>query len=569
VRTYGRLRYGVDDHGRGWWAIGLEPHVMIKVKRLFPRANPHRTGALIVADTPEVARDIEWMTERWPLDCDDRALHRLKLRADEHRSIEEQIDAILAGHLPPDEWREPARPPRDYQLAADAIAARTGRLLCLDEVGLGKTFTSLLRLRDPHALPALVVTLTHLPRQWQGELQRSLPWLTSHILRRTTPYDPTKLRGIDKQPDVLITSYSKLPGWAAHLAGQVKTVIYDEVQELRHEGTNRYAAAGQVADHATFRIGLSATPIHNYGDEVYNVVSVLDADVLGTREEFLREWCHSSGNGKHIVNEPKALGTYLRDSGVMIRRTRHDVGRELPDAINVPHVVDLDEGVLADLEAQNEVAMFAERMMSRLATRTDRFRAAGELDWRLRHATGVAKAPYVAEFVKLLLESEERIVLWGWHRDVYDDWLERLKAYNPVLYTGSESAAGKDRSARAFMGGDARVLMMSLRSGAGLDGLQEWAKVGVFGELDWSPATHTQCVGRLRRDGMGDDPVVAYYLVAETGSDPVVMDVLGVKRRQSDPLLDPDAPLLTAAEDTSDRIRRLALDVLRRRGGHG
>jgi hypothetical protein len=565
-RTYGRLRWGVDRAGRGAFALWLEPHVMIKVKRLLPRVEQHRTGAVIVKDTPEIARDIEWIHDRWPIDMDDRAFHRLKLRADEHRAITEKVTDILAGHLPPTGWREVAGEPRDYQLAADAVIATTGGLLCTDEVGLGKTLTALLRLRDPNALPALVVTLTHLPKQWLDELNDWLPWLTGHVLRRTTPYDPTTLRSVKRPPDVLITSYSKLPGWAAHLAGQVRTVIFDEVQELRHDTTNRYAAAGMVADAAAFKIGLSATPIHNYGDETYSVVSVLNKDVLGTKDEFLREWCHPIGNSKHAVIDPHALGSYLRDSGVMLRRTRAEVGRELPEAIPIPHVVDLDEGQLAQLEANADIAMFAELVVNRLTSRTDRFRAAGELDWRLRHATGVAKAPYVAQFVKMLLESEERVCLWGWHRDVYDIWLEALADHTPVLYTGSESAAGKARSARAFMGGDARVLIMSLRSGAGLDGLQKWCRVGAFGELDWSPATHTQCIGRLRRDGMDvNDPVVAYYLVAESGSDPVVMDVLGVKRRQSDPMLDPDAPVLATTVDTTDRVRRLAQQVLARR----
>ena len=43
-----------------------------------------------------------------------------------------------------------------------------------------------------------------------------------------------------------------------------------------------------------------------------------------------------------------------------------------------------------------------------------------------------------------------------------------------------------------FIDGDARVLMMSLRSGAGLDGLQEVSHTAVFGELDWSPGVHRQ-----------------------------------------------------------------------------
>lgn len=54
----------------------------------------------------------------------------------------------------------------------------------------------------------------------------------------------------------------------------------------------------------------------------------------------------------------------------------------------------------------------------------------------MRQATGIAKAPYVLEFVRMLVESGESVMLYGWHRDVYNIWLERLAEFNPVMYTG-------------------------------------------------------------------------------------------------------------------------------------
>lgn len=560
MKTFGELRHGTLGP-KPVWQLTVEPHVAVKVKRLFPRAQQSHTGPILIYDTPEVARDLEWVLTRWPLDVTADTLQRLTAGADAHRATEETVQRILEGHTPPDGWREPIREPRHYQSEAAAIIQATGRLLVLDELGLGKTFTALLTLRNPAALPALVVTLTHLPAQWLAELDRSLPWLTGHVIASRTPYDPTEKRGVDRQPDVLVTNYAKLDGWGDHLAGQVRTVIFDEIQELRHNGTLKYTAARRIADGASYRVGLSATPVYNYGGELHNIVQVVAPDTLGSREEFLREWGSELGNGQVSVRDPKALGSYLRDQGVMLRRTRVQVGRELPDVVPIVHTIDTDEHQLEALLAEADVAGVARLILNAETSRDDRWRASGELDWKLRHATGVAKAAYVAAFVKLLLESEEKVVLFGWHRDVYDIWMKWLIPYRPVLYTGTESPQMKARAADAFINGDARVLVMSLRAGAGLDGLQEASHVAVFGELDWSPGVHAQCVGRLHRDGQ-NDPVLAYYLVSDSGSDPVVMDVLGVKRRQSDPIVDPDAPLVAQTVDTSDRIRRLAADVL-------
>jgi hypothetical protein len=74
---------------------------------------------------------------------------------------------------------------------------------------------------------------------------------------------------------------------------------------------------------------------------------------------------------------------------------------------------------------------------------------------------------------------------------------------------------------------------------------------------------HDQCIGRLHRDGQ-DDSVVAYFLVSETGADPPMVEVLNLKRMQSEPLRDPDGELFTAV-DRNDRIRQLAEQVMRKR----
>jgi hypothetical protein len=95
-----------------------------------------------------------------------------------------------------------------------------------------------------------------------------------------------------------------------------------------------------------------------------------------------------------------------------------------------------------------------------------------------------------------LLSSEGKLILFGWHRAVYAVWMERLADY-PVMYTGSESASAKAATIQRFLDGDARGLIMSLRSGAGIDGLQNVASTLVFGELDWSSGVHRQAIGRL------------------------------------------------------------------------
>jgi superfamily II DNA/RNA helicase len=157
-------------------------------------------------------------------------------------------------------------------------------------------------------------------------------------------------------------------------------------------------------------------------------------------------------------------------------------------------------------------------------------------------------------------------VLFGWHRAVYDVWLDKVAEFKPVLYTGSESANQKGAALDAFKNGDSRVLIMSLRSGSGVDSLQMVFKVAVFGELDWSPQVHEQGIGRLRRDGIGEPPV-AYFLVFEEGSDPAIAEVLQVKRQQGEQLVSPDGRLFENATAEVNRTRLLAEAAIARAAG--
>lgn len=569
--SYGRLRFG-DVDGVSCWELDAVPHVMMRVRRIFPRADATRRGPLLLKDTPEVAVDLEWLLDRFPMRTGDATRQYLEERAETARETERRVADILGGAPPvfDGELLEPARPARVYQQQAADVAFVTGQVVIVDDVGLGKTMTAQLMLQHPETLPALFVTLTHLPKQMLGELGKTFPTLTGHILRAGEPYDPfdgTSVRG--PVPQVLFTSYSKLARWQDVLAGRVRTVIYDEVQELRRVGPSldrpsyRYTAATHIARKAQWRVGLTATPVYNYADEIHTVFDVVAPDSLGTRAEFLREWSGTSKGNNAVIRDAGPLGQYLRDQGLMLRRTRTDVGRELTEPVQVEQPVDTDHDAIA--KAVEEIAGIAQLVLStNEADARDRFKAAGELDWKLRHATGVAKAPYVAAFVRLLLESEQRVVLYGWHRDVYAVWLAALRDYAPALYTGSESVSRKADSVQRFLDDDdpCRVLILSLRSGAGLDGLQQAASVCVFGELDWSPGVHEQCIGRLWRDGQ-DGTVVAYYMVSDDGADPLMIEALGVKQSQAEAIRNPDKALVGRVVDP-DRLRTLAAQVLER-----
>ncbi len=555
MTTHGTLRLE-----RGRWRVTCTPHVRLRLRRLFEGISKKEHDELTISDTLEHCRELAWFLQRFPLTMTSGDRARLEHGERRHREHEATVASMLAeGYVA--RAFDMATPPRDYQAVAAALLLQVESLLVADDVGLGKTATAICAITDPRMRPALVVTMAHLPSQWVDEFAKFAPGLTVHVLKKGKPYP------IAPFPDVIISSYHKLSGWADELAPRMRSVTFDEVQELRREGTNaeqltaKYAAAQHVAKAATFRLGLSATPIYNYGAEMFNVFRVLAPGRLGTKPEFEREWC--SGLSARI-DDPKAFGKYLRGAGLMLRRTRRDVSRELPPLTRIPHTVDADLQKLAAIETT--AAELARKILAETEEhRGDRLHASQELSMLLRQATGVAKAKHVAAFVRMLIESDERVALFGYHHEVYDIWRRELAEFRPAFYTGRESPTQKRAALAAFVHGDARCLVMSTRSGAGTDGLQHVCRTVVHGELDWSPAVIEQNIGRVCRDGQ-TEPVMAYFLLAECGSDPVIADVLGLKRQQAEGIRDPDADLVEELQVDDGHIRRLAEQYLERRG---
>jgi len=226
--------------------------------------------------------------------------------------------------------------------------------------------------------------------------------------------------------------------------------------------------------------------------------------------------------------------------------------------------------VIETVEYDHEEVDRVQELASVLATKVlhgsyyESGQAARELDIMLRQVTGISKAKQVAEYVKMLVESGESVLLAGWHREVYDIWNRELQHLNPVMYTGSESPSQKKKAKDDFICGNSNLMMISLRSGVGLDGLQRRGSIVVFGELDWSPAIHEQVIGRLNRDGQ-QQQVTAIFLVSNGGSDPGIVEMLGLKSSQASGILDPLLGAQIQHKDSS-RIKELARKYLKSKG---
>ena len=522
ARVYGTLSWNRRSR---CWVVKGDPSVTELCKRLFPGSAGARRGEARFTAHRRAVGDLCWLMLRFPLQVKLADLDRWDEAVREARryAIRQEKAARMPQAADPPEGSFEGRL-MDFQREGLAFLLQHDRCLLADEMGLGKTVQALAMLAADRLFPALIVPPPHLTLNWREEALRFLraegrpPRI--HIVTGLTPYDLP-------EADLYIMHYLLLRGWKEALpALPLRCVIFDEIQELRHAGTEKYSAASLLAESCERVYGLSGTPIYNRGGEIWNVINILDFHFLGDWESFSREWCY--GYGSAIVAKPDVLGDYLRREGLMLRRTKEQVLSQLPPKRRLVQELDWNDKVYAKLMAP-VIPQIVKWKTDAALTRQEKNILEETISQRARQATGVAKAPWVCQFVRALLEAGEKVLLFAHHHEVMDIYRQELKAFHPGFITGRETVSQKEQAVSRFMEGKTDLCCISLRAAAGLN-LQR-ATCVVFGELDWSPAVHSQAEDRAHRIGQ-QDSLLCYYLVAPAGSDASMQEALGLKVSQ-------------------------------------
>ena len=199
-----------------------------------------------------------------------------------------------------------------------------GRAMLCDEVGLGKTIEAGLVLAELMirglVRSVLVLVPPSLIEQWQGEMRRKFSIeLISHD-------DPAfRDRGPRPGPSSTASSPRSTPPSASRTArrswpGEWDMVIVDEAHHLRNRNTQAWKFASEIQKQ--FILLLTATPVQNNLEELFNLVTLLEPGLLSTARQFQRHFVDR--RDKLTPRNVDELHALLAE--VMIRNRRSTVG---------------------------------------------------------------------------------------------------------------------------------------------------------------------------------------------------------------------------------------------------
>ena len=535
-------------YNQGHWKIsGPQPAMM--AQRVIPDSYSRKAATIEIPDNMCNVEHIEWLMMRYPLEIKtlDRwtarteQLSDIRLRRINLKTIVQAIvDARFNGTL------------MDFQKEGlDFLLKTSGIALVADEMGLGKTIETLAYLvTEKDAFPCLVVAPLVTLINWQREIAKFIhresgkPFIVKTIRTGKSGdiIPQVKLAESEKgQPQIILINYDLVSKRRDDIAKiPFRTIVADECQNLRNPESLKSRALRELANLQTVkhRIGLSGTPCYNHGTEIWSICDFIYPGLLGTYVEFGKEFVNFWDPKKAVYAEKRGALFEILSQNIMIRRRKLDVLTNLPDKVRFRQTIQINEEYY-----QSEMEKHLEELNTKLAVAKSKtkFQAISELEAynsfanNERITAGVAKVPYVIQFIEEILETGEPVVVYCHHDAVYERLNSRLWKYNPVTVRGGQSDNQRQEAIDNFQNGETKLLIAGLRAGNVGINLTAAAYV-IFAELDWSPAIHRQAEDRLHRIGQ-KKTVFAYYLEGIKTLDEKVAEVLTSKKLELDEVL--------------------------------
>lgn len=169
-----------------------------------------------------------------------------------------------------------------------------------DEVGLGKTIEAGIIMSEYFSRSKkhlLVIAPASLRTQWKNELEEKFN-LPAQIIDNTTWQQPRRKKGVSPFDfeGVTIVSYNfVVQGTKDFSLYPWDLVVFDEAHKLRnfYKGDNKTANIIYKTFANTKKLLLTATPIQNSLMDIFSLVSLIDANILGNQDSFIETYMYT------------------------------------------------------------------------------------------------------------------------------------------------------------------------------------------------------------------------------------------------------------------------------------
>ncbi len=421
-----------------------------------------------------------------------------------------------------------------------------GRAILADEVGLGKTIEAGLIVKEYMlrglVRTALVLAPSSLVRQWKEELtvKFGLSFVsTEDVLFKQ---DPDRFWN-----EPLILASMQTAKSRRHFdtvtSRSYDIVVVDEAHCLKNRTTLSWKLVNAVQK--SFLLMLTATPVQNSLEELYNLVTLLRPGHLKTQKAFKEQFV-TRGDPTDPRNRER-LRELLRE--VMVRNTRSVASLRIPPRFattvriapsrveeefyrGISQLVIEQSGNGARfamkklLEAAGSSHAAAVRMLEKLRDGSANS-ARNRMEELLELGRQIKMGSKTKRVVELLGASSEQKIVFVNYLATLEHIQEVLQehAIPHVVFHGSMGASQKASALDAFRAG--RSVFLTTGSGGEGHNLQ-FSHFMINYDLPWNPMQIEQRIGRVHRIGQ-QNPVLVYNFCSAGSLEDRILEILDRK----------------------------------------
>ncbi len=426
----------------------------------------------------------------------------------------------------------------DHQiLAAQKIKNKFGGTAMLaDEVGLGKTIEAGIIIKEflitGLAKKILILAPPSLLSQWQDEL------LNKFDLSFTNYQDDSKFHSIQSH-NLLLMSHSAAiyPKQSDQLNSIYwDLVIVDEAHSMKNANTNKHNLVQKLSKRNLLL--LTATPLQNNLEELYNLIDLLRPGYLGTWKQFKEKYVGDNQNRKINPARRNELQQILSD--IIIRTTRNEVRKYIKFTDRIPYTKILtpanDESTLYAeitkiiqnmyMTSTNTITLMIYQRLASSSTN-----ASKRALYKMKSNNVISKERYdelmsVANGIKLdskllnlfdILKNDNRskfLIFTEFHatQDYIAENLEKI-GYQITLFNGKMTPEERRESISRFKN-DVQIMISTSAGGEGQN--FQFCHNIVNYDLPWNPMRVEQRIGRVHRIGQKNNVFIFNFALYGT-----------------------------------------------------
>lgn len=392
--------------------------------------------------------------------------------------------------------------------------------LLTDEMGLGKTLESFAAVRKLKAFPCLVVCPNGAKFNWKRELDEKFD-VESVVVDGTKA---ERQMQIEKRAQVTIVNFEAIRAKPIHEDGnrykkivgyeytnpalfdyEYDFVIVDEFHRVKTPTAQ--VSRGFLQLEGKRWLGMSGTPILNRPEEIWTVLHKLYPEDFPYFDTF-RNTIGIEVNGRIVGYRPEPMAE-LRDfiQKISLRRRKDQVLKDLPKVLKVkrPVILTTEARKLYNEIKEDFILRMEDGSIKNIhgalpqITRLKQACFSPELYGGSRDS---AKMEELQDIVRELVANGEKAIIYSqWSRATRIVRRE-LEAYNPAYVTGEINLRNRQEEIKRFnKDSDCKLYIGTI--GANREAINLGvATYVIFTDVDWTPASNDQAVGRSAAGGL-------------------------------------------------------------------